>query len=290
MAGPEQDRAETQRDETPARDPAPARLPPLEERRWQYVDWDLSDGGVLSITMARPEHLNALTFPLLREVQALIRDAAARPEIRVVALRGQGTRSFSSGDDLKGMDAEPGVDNAHTVHHQLVMAIRALPKPVVALMYGYALGAGFELALACDFRLAAGNLEIGDHRVQRAIGLIAGASWFLPRIVGQGRALDLLMTGRHLDAQEALEWGLVNRVWPVAEFESGAAQYLETLAQLPTMTVATHKAAVEYAVTHGLRDSLAHEVAVSAPNRLTEDAAEGRSSFLEKRDPVFRGR
>lgn len=188
------------------------------------------------------------------------------------------------------MDAEPGVDNAHTGHHQLVVAIRELPKPVAALMYGYAFGAGFELALACDFRLAADNIEIGDHRVTRAIGMVAGVSWFLPQIVGRARALELMMTGRHLNADEALEWGLVNRIWPIDEFEAGAAEYVAMLAALPTIAAGAFKGALEYATTHGLRDSLAHELLITQRNRGTEDAAEGRRAFIERQEPVFRGR
>lgn len=266
------------------------RLPPVEEREWRQVLWEVSPSGVLAITMDRPEHLNALSFRMLREVHQLIEHARATPEIRVVTLRGQGTRAFSSGDDLKGMDPEPGVDNSATVHHPLITAIRDLPKPVVALVYGWALGHGFELACACDMRLLAGNAEIGDHRVTRAIGLNGGTSWFLPRIVGHGRALEMLMTGRHLDAQEALEWGWATRAWPVEEFEERAAEYVEMLANLPTIAAGVFKAAVEYSNAHGLRESLANELVVGQRNAGTVDADEGRRSFHEKRTPTFLGR
>ena len=168
--------------------------------------------------------------------------------------------------------------------------MRELPKPVVGLLKGWALGAGFELALACDFRLAADNIEIGDHRATRAIAPIAGSTWFLPRIVGHTRALELLMTGRHLDAEESLAWGMVNRVWPLEEFDERAAEYVAMLASLPTVTTGVFKAAMEYSATHGLRESMAHEIGLGPINRASEDAAEGRRSFLERRDPEFRGR
>ncbi len=267
-----------------------AQLPPAEEREWEHVLWEVSDEGVLAITMNRPERMNAVNHPTIRELLRLFQDVAPRPEVRVVTLRGAGTRAFSSGDEIGRMDPEPGVDNAHTGHHQLVVAIRELPKPVAALMYGHAYGAGFELALACDFRLAADNIEIGDHRVTRAIGLIAGSSWFLPQIVGRARATELMMTGRHLDATEALEWGLVNRVWPLDEFESGAADYVAMLAKLPTIATGVFKAALEYSTMHGLRDSLANETSITRRNSGTEDAAEGRRSFIERREPVYTGR
>jgi enoyl-CoA hydratase/carnithine racemase len=274
----------------PAGLPSPPALPPLEQREWRHVLWEISDDGVLAITLNRSERLNALTFRMLREIHQLVEHARATPAIRVVTLRGAGTRAFCSGDDLKGMEPEPGIDSSATVHHQLITALRELPKPVVALVCGWALGHGFELACACDFRLCADNVEVGDHRVTRAIGLNGGSSWFAPRIVGYGRALELLMTGRHLTAEEALAWGWAHRVWPLAEFDARAAEYVAMLARLPTIAVGVFKAAVEYSAAHGLRDALAQELVLSARNRGTEDAAEGRRSFHEKRVPVFKGR
>ena len=262
----------------------------LEEIEWKRVLWDISDSGVLSITLVRPERLNAVSFRTLREVQWLVDHAGSNPEVRVVTLRGDGTRAFCTGDDMKGMDAEPGIDDFH-VHHRLITSLRELPKPVVALVYGWALGFGFELACACDFRLCADNIEVGDHRVTRSIGMIGGSSWFLPRIVGQGRALEILMTGRHLNAQEALDWGWANRVWPLDEFEERAAEYVDMLARLATVAAGGYKASLEYSVTHGLRDSLAYEYEASTLKVSgTYDQQEGRQSFREKRQPTFKGR
>ncbi len=268
----------------------PRSLPPVQEREWRHALWDVSTSGVLSIVLNRPERLNALNFRLLREVHQLIQHARSTPAIRVVAIRGTGTRSFCSGDDLKDMEGEPGVDSSATVHHQLLLAIRELPKPVVALIRGWALGHGFELANACDLRLCADDIEVGDHRATRAIALNGGSSWFVPRIVGHGRALELLMTGRHLKAQEALEWGWATCVWPVDEFDKRSTEYVEMLARLPTITAGVYKEAIEFSASHGLRDSLARELEVGARNRDTDDAREGFASFHEKRTPVFKGR
>ena len=264
--------------------------PTLEQREWRHIQWTVSDAGVLTMATHRPERLNALNFRALREMLQLIEHARRTPEIRVVAIRGTGTRSFSSGDDLKGMEGEPGVDSSSTVHHELLTRMRELQKPVVALIYGWALGFGFELACACDLRLLADNAEVGDHRVTRAIGLNGGSSWVLPRIIGQGRALEMLMTGRHLRAEEALAWGWANRVWPEAEFEQGAGEYVDTLANLATVASGVFKSALEYSTSHGLRESLAHELVVAGRNQGTEDAREGRLSFHEKRKPAFKGR
>ncbi len=269
--------------------PGGRQLPPLEEREWKLTRWATSKQGVFSITLDRPERLNALDFPLLHELQQLI-DHARRPEIRVVTLRGVGSDAFCSGDDLKGMGGDPERDRSETVHHRLLLAIRELPKPVVALVCGWALGHGFELASACDLRLCADNLEAGDHRVTRALGMNGGTSWFVPRIIGRGRALELLLTGRHMNAREALEWGWATRTWPLAEFDKGAAEYVDMLARLPTIAVGAFKDALEYSAEHSLRDSLAHELEASSRNRGTEDAREGLLSWDEKRTPVFHGR
>ena len=261
-----------------------------QEQEWNHVLWDLSDSGVLSITLNRPERHNALNSRMEREVLRLIEYSRSAQEVRVVTIRGQGTRAFSSGHDLKGMETQPGIDEPGMMNHLLTTAIRDLPKPVAALVSGFALGAGFDLSNACDLRLCADNIEVGCHRIIRALPLGTGSSWFLPRIVGQGRALEILITGRHLGAQDALDWGWANRVWPLDEFAQRAGEYVETLAQLPTIAVGFYKASLEYSIGHGLRDSLAHEVEVSLRGRGTEDEREGRQSFLEKREPVYRAR
>ena len=266
------------------------KLPPIEEREWKETLWEVSDAGVLAITLNRPERLNAVNMLILRELIQLMDHAAQTQEIRAVSIRGVGTRAFSTGDDLSGMDSDPLYDSSFTVHHELSRRIRALPKPVVALVCGWALGAGWELACACDLRLVADNIEVGDHRASRAIAMNGGTSWFFPRIVGMGRALELLMTGRHLNAQEALEWGWANRVWPVDEFDERAAEYMEMLAKLPTVAVGAFKAAIEYSLVNGLRDSLLNETEVSGRNAGTEDAGEGRQAFIERREPVYKGR
>lgn len=268
----------------------PAELPAPEERTWEQCVWQVTDAGVLAITMNRAEHLNAINFPTIRELITLLRDVATRPEVRVVTIRGAGTRAFCSGDNIGGMAAEPAFDNPHTGHIQLITIIRELRKPVVALIYGYALGAGFELAIACDFRLAADNLEMGDHRVTRSIGMVGGVSWFLPRLIGRARAAEVMLTGYHVKAQEALDWGLVTRVWPMDEFEEQAAEYVSMLAKLPTIALSAFKDALDYGEMHGLRDALHNEGVASRRMRGTEDAEEGRHSFIERREPVFQGR
>ena len=261
---------------------------PLPDGEWEQSLWELSD-GVLAITLNRPERLNALSFRLLRELQALVDFAARRPDIRVVTIRGAGDRAFCSGDDLYGMEPQAGIDSSITVHHPFLLSLRELAKPVVALVSGWALGHGWEIASMCDIRLCADNIEVGDHRVQRAIGMNGGTTWTVPRIIGRGRALELLITGRHMFADEAAQSGWANRVWPLADFEREAAAYVRSLAQLPTANLAVFKQMIDYSAEHSLRDSLAREVEAADQVRRTYDADEGRASWREKRAPIFRG-
>ncbi len=256
---------------------------------WDVTLWDLTNNGVLAITLNRPERLNALSFRLLHELQALIDFAAARPDIRAVTLRGSGTQAFCSGDDLYGMEPTTEIDSSITVHHPFLLSLRALKKPVIALVTGWALGHGWEIASACDIRLCADNLEVGDHRAQRAIGMNGGTTWFAPRIIGRGRALELLMTGRHMFADEALQSGWANRVWPLEDFDREADSYIDQLTKLPTLNLSAFKEMIDYSAEHSLRDSLAHEVEVADRYRYTEDAQEGRRAWREKRPSVFRG-
>ena len=261
---------------------------PLPDGEWSQSLWDLDD-GVLAITLNRPERLNALSFRLLRELQALVDFAARRPDIRVVTIRGAGDRAFCSGDDLYGMEPQAGIDSSITVHHPFLLSLRELAKPVVALVSGWALGHGWEIASMCDIRLCADNIEVGDHRVQRAIGMNGGTTWTVPRIIGRGRALELLITGRHMFAEEAAQSGWANRVWPLADFEREADAYVRSLAELPTANLAVFKQMIDYSAEHSLRDSLAREVEAADQVRRTYDADEGRASWREKRAPIFRG-
>ena len=260
----------------------------LPDGEWSQSLWELSD-GVFAITLNRPERLNALSFRLLRELQALVDFAARRPDIRVVTIRGAGDRAFCSGDDLYGMEPQAGIDSSVTVHHPFLLSLRELAKPVVALVSGWALGHGWEIASMCDIRLCADNIEVGDHRVQRAIGMNGGTTWTVPRIIGRGRALELLITGRHMFAEEAAQSGWANRVWPLADFEREADAYVRSLAELPTANLAVFKQMIDYSAEHSLRDSLAREVEASDRVRRSYDADEGRASWREKRAPIFRG-
>ncbi|MHA1803417.1 MAG: enoyl-CoA hydratase/isomerase family protein, partial [Promethearchaeota archaeon] len=228
------------------------------------------------------------------EIIEVLEQSMKNKSIRVITIEGAGN-NFCSGDDLKSMGSEglrfkPLEDGSRLPHQKMVRLIREIQKPVVALLRGYCLGAGFELALACDFRLAADDLIIGDHRTTRAICILSGASWLLPRIVGFGRAMEIIMTGRHLDAKEAFKIGLVTKVFPSLDFEKEADKFVQELATMPTRCLGYNKAMLNYSLVNAFFPSLQNEFDLYCKNMATRDFGEGLKSFLEKRKPRFIGR
>ena len=265
----------------------------MAEKKYDYILYHLHDGiGV--ITLNRPEKHNALQYPMIMEIIDVFESSLKKKSIRALVIKGNGL-SFSAGDDLKRMGKDgfrfkPLKDGSLLPHHRLIRLIRKIQKPVIAFLHGFCLGAGFAIALACDFRLAADNLEIGDHRVTRAICMMTGASWFLPRLIGFGKATDLIMTGRHLDAHEALEIGLINKIYPAADFNSQAMEYVQNIASLPTKTLGYNKTMLNFSLLNDLVPSMQHEFNLYVKNMGTQDYSEGIASFREKRKPNFKGK
>ncbi len=214
--------------------------------------------------------------------------------IRAFVIEGN-SQSFSSGDDLKSMGPEgvkfkPLEDGSKLPHHKVIRLIREIQKPFIALLQGYCLGAGFELALACDFRIAADNLKMGDQRVNRAHCVMSGASWFLPRLIGFARATDIILTGRLLDAKEALSIGLVNKVYTTSEFRIKSEEYIQSIANLPTKCVGYNKNMLNFSQNNELFPSLKHEFKLYCKNIASYDFGEGMKSFKQKREPKFKGK
>src|SRR5579859_4456575 len=176
--------------------------------------------GIATVTLNRPERLNAMTWPMIEEFLDAVEDCRLDDAVRVLVFTGAG-RAFSSGDDIgAGMGERTrggnpdGVNADRGLHHQLVKALLELPKPVVAALNGRCHGAGFVLSLACDLRVGHTETLVGDIRSARAIFAGQGAPLLLPRLIGQSRAMDLLMTGRVIDATEAERIGYLARLWP----------------------------------------------------------------------------
>jgi 2-(1,2-epoxy-1,2-dihydrophenyl)acetyl-CoA isomerase len=213
----------------------------------------------------------------------------------VLAFRGAG-RVFSSGDDIvdgmgvrsRGGDPD-GINTQRGLHYEIVKTLLEMPKPVVAAIHGRCHGAGWILSLACDFRVGHADALVGDIRAGRAIFAGQGAPLLLPRLIGQSRAMDLLMTGRVIDAAEAEQIGFFNRVYPADTYASDLETFLAELASGPTMTYAAWKLAVNRSVLLELDGYTDYERQLANLVRTTTDHAEGRASFREKRPAVYTG-
>lgn len=235
-----------------------------------------------------------MNYPLLTEIIELLEAKRRDKSIRVIVIEGSG-ENFSSGDDLKSMGPEgsrfsPLEDGSRLPHHKVIRLIREIQKPFIATIQGYCLGAGFELTLACDFRLASENIRMGDHRATRAICVMSGASWLLPRIIGFSRATDIILTGRIIEAKEALEIGLINEVYKVSEFKDKTIEYIRKIAEMPTKCLGYNKNMLNYSQYNELFPSLQNEFRLYLKNIRTHDFGEGMKSFLKKREPRFIGR
>ena len=249
-------------------------------------------GGIARVTLNRPEQLNAFDGSMIREVAAAFRDVTARADARVMVLTGAG-RGFCAGADLGFLaevlreDRENEAMELLRTGGEVVRMLHRFPGPVIASLNGAAAGGGASLALACDYRIASADATMGV--VFHRIGLHPdmGATWFLPRLVGPSRALDLIRSAEMVPADRCLALGLVNRVVPesrlVAETEALAAR----LAALPRQAAAGAKAAVLADDEAGLEAALAREEKAQAICFRSPDAAEGLAAFLEKRNPVF---
>lgn len=245
--------------------------------------------GVMTLTLNRPDALNSLTTELLDGVTEQLKDAAHADSVRVVVMTGAG-RGFCAGQDLKEFMA-PSELNSHLHDHYLpvVRAMRELEKPIVAAVNGVAAGAGMSLALAADLRIASDVATFVQAFVR--IGLVpdAGGTFFLPRLVGMGRAMEMAMTGSTIDAATALEIGLVNRVVKDREFGTAVAEYAAKLAQGPK-SLGLIKRAMWQSVESDLERQFANEEQAQMEALQTADFGEGVTAFLEKRAPRFAGR
>src|SRR5690242_4618686 len=240
------------------------------------------------ITLDRPEALNALSFALLQDLSRQL-DSIAGSDCRALLVTGSGDRAFSAGADIKELMGRTLVEQrAGAALGQAVLAkLDQLPMPSIALINGYAFGGGLELALACTFRLAAPSAKLGFPEIK--LGLIPGygGTQRLPRLVGEARATELILTGRTVNADEAERIGLVNRVIEGDLIEAGQIFAREmTGFSLPVLGLA--RDAIRRAHDLPLHDGLKIEADLSTLAFQTEDAVEGMTAFIEKRKPVFR--
>jgi 2-(1,2-epoxy-1,2-dihydrophenyl)acetyl-CoA isomerase len=254
------------------------------------------DGGVRILTLDRPDVLNAFDEALTGALAAGLRDAADDASVRAVVITGAG-RAFSAGQDLRdraaaierGDDLRLG-DELRRRYHPSIEAIRTMRKPVIAAVNGIVAGAGFGLAVACDLRVASSSASF--RAAWSKVGLVpdAGSAFFLPRLVGWGRALDLALTGRTVNADEALAIGLVARVWPEPEFATQWRSLAAELAAGATEAFALTKEGLNASWERDFRSFLELEASLQDRAGRSRDYAEGVRAFLAKRPPRFEGR
>ena len=248
------------------------------------------DGAVATITLNRPEALNAFDQQALSDLLRSFRTLGADQSVRAIVLTGAGERAFAAGADIRAM-ATLNVAAARAfgaLGQSVTRAIETVPQPVVAAVNGYAFGGGCEVALACDLRLAASNAVFAQPEVSLGIPPGWGGTQRLPRLVGAGVAAELILTGRRVDAAEALRIGLVNAVHEPAELLSAAMALASTIAGNSRRAVAAAKQAMAVAWGLDLTGGLLTELDAFAASFGTDDQREGMAAFLEKRDPNWR--
>ena len=259
------------------------------------VTYEVAD-GVGTVTFNRPEGMNSLTLATKVAVRDALHAAAADSDVRCVVLTGTG-RAFCVGQDLKehvaGMQGDDSFSTGDTVtehYNPIVTAIATMPKPVIAAVNGIAAGAGSSIAFAADFRILASSAGFDTAFAAIAFSCDTGASWTLPRLVGQARAIDLLMRPRTVKADEAYALGLATSVVDYDAFDQAVSDLARELADGPTLAYASIKRAVAFSATHDLPSSLEHEGQKMAITGASADHAVAVQAFLAKEKPVFAGR
>lgn len=248
-------------------------------------------GSIATITLNRPEKLNALTEEMIAEVIVALDQVRIDRMTRAVVLRGAG-RAFCAGHDVaRGGRHRFGYPDLQTrkrvAYPRLVLELLELRKPVVAMVHGYAVGAGLDIALACDFRIAGDETKLGALFVKRGLG--GGCAYLLPRFVGLGKATELMLLGDPIGADEALQLGLVTTVVPPAKLEQATYELAERLAKGPTASYGAIKNARNQGLGADPVKGLEWQMVANAELLLHKDAYEGPRAFAERREPVFTG-
>lgn len=247
--------------------------------------------GIATVTLNRPEARNALNRGMRRQLSTVLAGLSDDHSVRVVILTGAGDKAFCAGGDLSEVEKFTPLDAREYIElsRAVTQTIQTMPQPVIAAVRGYALGGGFELALACDLVIAAEDAQFGQP--QAKIGLIpgGGATQRLPRAIGLHRARQYIFTGDRLSAREAERLGLVNQVVPAAELGSAALQWARRLLTVSPTALALAKACLVQAQEVPLSAGLRYEAEMYALCFSTEDRREGIRAFREKRKPQFKG-
>ena len=250
----------------------------------------LIEEGIGVITINRPESLNALNTQVLEDLSAVLESVETEEEVKVVIITGAGNKAFVAGADIAEMQNK-SVDEAYRfsrLGQQVFGKIETMPKPVIAAVNGFALGGGCELAMACDIRVASENARFGQPEIN--LGIIPGfaGTQRLPRLVGKGKALELIMTGDMITAADAEKLGLVNKVVSGDVLEA-AREMAKKIASKGALALHYCKAAVHYGLQADMETGSAYEAGLFGVCFASNDRKEGIAAFLEKRKPQFKG-
>lgn len=248
-------------------------------------------GAVAVLTINRPDKLNALNMQVHREGVAALDELKRDDEARVLVITGSGEKSFIAGADISEFTRQTPVTQRDLFNEKtLFNSLDTFPKPVIAMVNGFCLGGGNELALACDLRICSENAKFSQPEINLGIIPGGGGTQRLTNLIGEGRAMEMILTGDMIDAQTALNFGLVNHVYPAAELEAKTMELANKIAEKAPIALQLIKEAVKFASRSNLDEGLRREVDLFAICFSTEDKQEGVSAFLEKRKPVFKGR
>lgn len=248
-------------------------------------------GKVALLTINRADKLNALNNKVHTEAVAVLDELRKDDSVRVLVITGAGEKAFVAGADISEFEGKTPVTQRDSFHERsLFNNIDSFPKPVIAMVNGFCLGGGNELAMACDIRMASENARFSQPEINLGIMCGGGGTQRLPRLVGEGRAMEMVLTGDMIDAATAEKFGLVNHVYPADQLEAETMKLAEKIAEKAPIALHLSKEAVKFASRSNLDEGLRREVDLFAICFSTEDKQEGVAAFLEKRKPEFKGR
>jgi enoyl-CoA hydratase len=259
---------------------------------YSNIRFEVDDAGIALLTVNRPEKLNALNSETVLELHAAVEQAGREVNVRALIVTGAGEKAFVAGADINQLamltpiEAQAYAERGQRVFREIEM----LPKPTLAAVNGYALGGGLELAMSCAVRVASENARLGQPEVKLGILPGYGGTQRLPRLVGRGRALEMLLSGEPVTAAEAYRIGLVNHVTPQSELLEFSRQWLRKVLANAPLALGLTIQAVDVGLEAGLEQGLRFEAAAFGLTTATEDKREGTRAFLEKRAAVFAGK
>lgn len=248
-------------------------------------------GNVAILTINRPDKLNALGYKVHQEGVAALDELRKDEEVRVLVITGSGEKSFIAGADITEFAGKTAVSQRAIFQEKtLFNSIDEFPKPVIAMVNGFCLGGGCEVALACDLRIAGEKARFGQPEINLGIIPGGGGTQRLTRLIGEGKSMEMILTGDMIDAQTALNLGLVNHVYSAEELETKTMELANKIAEKSPIALQMAKEAVKLAAKSNLDEGLKREVDLFAICFSSQDKEEGVAAFLEKRKPVFTGK